>query len=257
MVSLLVLLSQVFVQVLNEFVWIGRELVELPVIRLCKKDEKYLSRWISVGTQGRRFEWNCVLILVPTWPIIICYCIYRYNDFKCSNKYRYYGNKRWHCPFSVQQKYMNRREPESQKQRERESRRDYLWLSVSLAHSLAHSLSGSLWLSLILSGSLTGSLSLRICSQGPISVPNFPALLVRWGTLSWFAIIIIITTTIIIITTTIIIIIITIIIVIWHFTGSHVNWHEVAVGAFSSAFYSHSWARVRTQSVGEIPCSSS
>ena len=139
-VSLLALLSQVFVQVLNEFVWIGRELVELPVIRLCKKDEKYLSRWISVGTQGRRFEWNCVLILVPTWPIIICYCIYRYNDFKCSNKCRYYGNKRWHC----QQKYMNRREPESQKQRERESRRDYLWLSVSLAHSLAHSLSGSL-----------------------------------------------------------------------------------------------------------------
>ena len=92
---------------------------------------------------------------------------------------------------------MINREPESQKQRERESRReiqlesqrDYLWLSLSLAHSLSLTLSGPLWLSLAfsdslwlsmafsLSGSLTkslrlsltlsDSLSLRICLQSP------------------------------------------------------------------------------------------
>ena len=74
-VSRLVLLPQVFVQMLNEFVWIDGELVELPFMRTWEIFEPLDIWWVRVGylvghsADLSKIVVNCTFDLMLLWPL--------------------------------------------------------------------------------------------------------------------------------------------------------------------------------------------
>ena len=74
-VNRLVLLPQVFVQMLNEFVWIDGELVELPFMRTWEIFEPLDIWWVGVGylvghsADLSKIVVNCTFDLMLLWPL--------------------------------------------------------------------------------------------------------------------------------------------------------------------------------------------